>query len=178
MIEGYITYDKTSIFSPEYSHPIRIGTNTYTSPQEAILSHTANTTDILYQYVNQYRDIFSPYKYYLFTGLYSDTLNQAIHDILITKVETPNIGAYIYLFTQSVSIPDIDSISISRNVYTLSHISGNIYRQDGVISDVYDTYRVYLIGDVPLYIGVHGSFLLLKSPDIDISPQLSLLKVQ
>lgn len=176
MIEGYITYDSSSIFSPQYPHDIKIDNIVYRSPHDAIISGIRDINSIIYQYVNEYRDIYELYKNYLFSGIYSDVLNTAIQDILVTKIEDTNLNKYIYLIPFSINIPKMHSISVSRNIYILDYVRDQVYKQVGIIPNMMDTYDVYLIRDTPLYIGKKGSFFLLNSDNVDISTQLSMLK--
>lgn len=166
MTSGYIDYTDTSIYSPMYGHTLLIDDTYYSSPHSAI-EDGYDIDDVIMQYVYTYRDIYYPYRNYTFRGMYSDYLNRAIQSILVSRVEPSSVGKYIYLL-DSVDVVLPMGIPVLRNSYLLTHIIDNVYLQSNLL-DVVEQYHVHIIDDILLYIGTHGMFLLLDSPDQDIS---------
>lgn len=159
-IRGFIEYDSTSQLSPEYPHPIVISGREYSSPTSAI--DAENPMEVMLTFVSTYRNIFFPYRYYIFQGTYSDILNRAIQQILIPKREPiVIIDVYQYMYS-GILPPEQYTVRIRRNVYITEKVRENLYRQIRPLQRT-EVYDVALVGDIPLYIGLQGSFFLISN---------------
>ena len=177
-MNGYVEYNDTSPLSPIYPHPIVIGNNTYTSAYNAIQAGE-NPIDTFLILVRNNRDLYYKYRNYTFQGTYDDFLNNAVETLFIPKREPIDIDRYIYIldidqYRRAKQLPIEFSLPIIRNVYITSKEDGNRYRQSQVLNTV-ELYNVFLIGDLPLYVGLMGSFILLDDPEQDVSPVLQRL---
>lgn len=166
-MSGFIHYDERSPMSTRYPRSFTMNNHVYLSVYDAIQSGE-DTFEAILQMISDNRDLFYPYRHYIFQGEYDTYINDAINLLFIPKKEDVSIGSYIYIFNRDIFLPEKYGIPISRDVYLLEHINGNIYMQKNILP-LTETYQVYLIYDTPLYIGKNGSFLLLKDKDQDIS---------
>jgi len=177
-MNGYIEYNDASKLSPLYPHSIIIGDQTYTSVQHAIQSGEDPYESIL-TLVRQYRSVYEHYRFYTFQGTYSDLLNAAISALLIAKREPLNIDRHVYILDveqhiKAKQLPVEFSLPIIRNVYVTTKENGNVHRQVRAL-DVVETYNVFLYGNLTLYVGGMGSFILLDDPLQDVSSVLQRL---
>ena len=163
-MQGYIEYTADSPLYPDG--------DTY----ESVLVHVRNNYDMYKKYAS-----------YQFQGPSSDELNQAVETLFHPRREGDTIGRYIYFLPPDIRVPPIEySIPIIRNIYSLRHIRGNMYRQEGRIDITPETERYQVSGIpvgedtpdaiVPVYTGDQGSFLLLQE-DIDVTPILERMSI-
>lgn len=178
-MSGYIEYTDTSILSPVYPHAIEIQGVTYKSPHEAI-QRGNDPFDTILIHVRNNRSLYDQYRNYIFSGTYSDLLNRAIQMLLVPKREPADVGRYVYLLGPDLHdkvqrLPLEFSIPIIRPVYMMSHVEGMLYRQDSTL-DALEQYNVFLIEGIPLYVGVDGSFFLLRERDQSVSSAIQRLQ--
>jgi hypothetical protein len=158
-MQGYIHYDKESIYSPYYPYEIGV----WRSPHHAIEDGQDPYSTILL-FVSMRRDLFMPMRDYIFVGDYGDLITRAIEEIYIPKMEMIDVSSYIYPISRDIHIP---TITVSRFSYILEE-KGNVYRQSTPIP-VIDEYEMGIIPwmvdgkekNVKVYIGRKGSFILL-----------------
>lgn len=179
-MSGYIEYTDTSPLSPVYPRPIEIGGTSYTSAHHAIQSGE-EPSEVILILVRNNRSVYYPHRYYIFQGTYSDLLNRAIASLFIPKREVVDVGRYIYildgdLLTLARNIPVEFSVPIIRNVYITSNQGNNIYQQTQAL-DTIEIYNVFLIENIPLYVGSMGAFFTLDDREQDISLALSSLRL-
>lgn len=177
-MNGYIEYDSTSIFSPEHLQTITVGSNVYKSASHAIQSGEDPQETILL-FLKNNRDTFISYRKYVFVGTYSSLLNDGMHLLFGTRYETVDINRYVRILDAALhdvakSISPGYSIPVVRNVYTCVQQGPSLYQQVEPL-DMLNRYRVFLIENIPLYVGHTGSFLLLDYKEQDVSNVISAL---
>lgn len=159
MSGGYIEYDDLSPLSP-------IPFNPDDDPLGTMLAH-----------VRDNRDLYLPYKDYIFIGRYADLLNEAIRILFSSRREFLTTGYYQYVLPENAPILPVKyTVPVVRNVYVTEAIDVNmgnvtLYRQIRPLTQV-ETYNVGLFNGVPMYIGRQGSFLLsstiMNGNDVDL----------
>lgn len=161
MLEGYITYTRDSVYSPEYPYPI-MG---YSSPSQAI--DGGNDPKVaIDMFVSMRRDIFFPTRYYTFSGKYSDYINRSVNTLYVPREEEIDVVSYVMPISNIDSL--IPTVQVKRYVYKLEKVRDNIYRQRSPLP-IMEEYRLGLADididnkrvTVPLYIGSKGMFVLL-----------------
>lgn len=164
-MSGYVHYDDLSPLSPLYPRTISVGENIYNSAANAIQAGE-NPSEVMLLLVRNNRNLYYPYRNYEFRGTYSDLLNRAISLLLIPRRERIGEGRFLFILTgdlrdRAQSFPREYSLPVIRNVYRSTHVEGNIYQEVEPL-DVVEQYSVYLVQNVPLYVGSMGAFFLLE----------------
>jgi len=159
----YVSFDRNSILSLYFPTEIVIDEVKYDSPMQAI-EKGIDSLNVVTHFVQINRDKFSRYKYAIFTGDFSDELNQVVPNLFRPKYEGNTTGRYIYLIDtkKTENIPISLKRPVIRNIYNLKPINEKVFQQISMI-DKYEEYNVAIIDGITIYIGKHGSFVLLPS---------------
>lgn len=159
-MKGYITYTSDSEYSPEHHFQI----SSWESPIQAIQSGE-DTRNIIMMFVSMRKSIFYPVRKYIFKGILSDYINEAVMYLFHPRVEEVDVTSYVV--PVKMDMPSV-SITVKRNVYILAKVKENVYKQE-IPLDIYEEYSLTLAKvnidhayrDVPLYTGNKGMFILL-----------------
>lgn len=116
-------------------------------------------------YIFNNKDLYYKYRCSEFIGPNSSDLNQQIHNLIIPYYEHNTVGKYQEYIDLKEDIILPPTITVNRPVYILESITDNVYKQIKNL-DIREEYLLYMINNIPLYVGSEGAFLLKNSPNI------------